>query len=252
MLLIAGDSLAAGHIGIGFTRYLTIDAEQQIMLRGIDGDTMLGVTSRVLKYLGSGRISEAVDALIIECGGNDVLLPKVITSGGEEAQAAAKTLIRSDAPALEDPKEFGRQYALQLDRILARWEELGLQAGHVAIVLIPLLGEELDSQLNASRVSYNEEIRTLAHQRSLTVLDFALDAFLRSQPTEHSGFLLENPQDCLLDAQLIGGDPDAADRLSDQRGLLLTTDGIHLNSRGARLASRQCGEFLHRTGYSPS
>lgn len=231
MLLIAGDSITAGHIGIAFTSYLPIE---DLMIRGIDGDTMRGVTARVLRYLSNTRIQRSVDALLIECGGNDILLPSF------SADPFAAALIQRGKEPIADAQQFIREYSAALDAILEIWTGLGKDPTKIAVASIPPLGEYRDGPMQLTRSLYNGLIREAATQRSFTFIDLSFEQLLSGSP----GYCLDDLMAMSSDALLVGKDPQKAEQLSRSRGLHFTIDGVHFNERGARAAAEACSSFL--------
>ncbi|MCP4415250.1 MAG: hypothetical protein GY805_01425, partial [Chloroflexi bacterium] len=72
-LLIVGDSITEGNPGIGYVQLLeTAFAESNIINLGMGGDTIQGIGKRAIAYL---QKDKSFDAIIIEAGHNDIILP---------------------------------------------------------------------------------------------------------------------------------------------------------------------------------
>ena len=251
MLLIVGDSLTSGHIGIGFSQYLTAPPSKQITLRGIDGDTMLGVTTRALRYVHNKKMAHTLDALIIECGGNDVLLPSLLRSGHMAWEDTGKALIREDSRPIDNPVVFGKRYRERLIPIVAQCRILALPTTHIALTTISPLGENPNTPLQQLRTQYNDQIRSITKEMHLSLIDFD-SAGLLDNDSAPPHYFIDNPNNFTRDALHIQQNPVLADRVSAERGLHTTIDGIHFNSIGARKAAAACSSFINHIGYFPS
>lgn len=238
MLYIFGDSLTAGNIGIGIPSQLRKDYHIELTARGVDGDTMTGVTKRVLRFLrGHGSLKDG-ELLLIECGSNDLLLPRFVESD------TARQLISSTRPPIEDPDSFIARYSEQLRQIVG----LAGDAGKVGICTVPPLGEVLTTDIQQERARFNTLIAETAAELGCALVDIssAVEQVLNEHP-ERSDYFLDRLSSMVQDALQIRGDRSRADRLSRKRGLVATTDGVHLNGTGAEAASQACREFLSRS-----
>jgi len=296
MILIAGDSLTAGTAGIGYSRYLTqtvyttysVSAasgadrrHQQFMLRGVDGDTMSGITKRVLMYL-RGRNSRNISGIIIEAGHNDLLIPHM--AGISENWKSAMTFMMENAEKqpIPDPDAFIEAYRNALTKIREKADKQGIPRNHIAVTDLMPLGEDLSSPLNRTRSLLCRSIRKLADElgiRSISLAEPAEHA-LSDRPVEkrqHAAYLIPNPQSITDDARFIHRHPDEdaekkpeiypatkkrlaeeeaeeeaaeleqrAAVLSRQRGLLLTVDGVHPNAAGARLIAEAVRNYAEQ------
>lgn len=231
MVLICGDSLTSGNIGIGFSSYMT---GIELLVRGIDGDTSRGVLHRAKRYLSSGRDASRIDTCILECGGNDVLLPYLLDKGTEMWRAAARELTQKDHLPCTTSQELYDLFARELPELLALREDL--PPSRFLLSTIPPFGEVPLGPLEERRIACNEVIRKIAHMFGTSLAD--LDEGMRDlRDASSSTYLLEDPQMFTLDAQRVGRDPEKADRLARERGLEFTIDGIHFNSVGAKRAA---------------
>ncbi len=244
MILIAGDSLSSGNIGIGYTTFLP---ERDYLIRGIDGDTMRGVTERVLRYLKQRRVTDGLEGIIIECGSNDVLLPWLLQSGNPVFREAAAGLVNERTAPEGSPASFASVYDRQLGRIVAAAAEAGLSPDRIAVTDIPPVGEDLSSPIQGIRAEYNRRVQELAAQAGAqliglgSVLETAYSSF---QPVPPGTYFMDEPGNFVRDAAFIADDEAKAAELSRKRGLTLTVDGLHLNGRGARIAARAFTGFI--------
>lgn len=252
MILIVGDSLTSGYIGIGFSQYLTDTSSTEITFRGIDGDTMLGVTGRAVNYLTQRRISSRITGLVLQCGGNDILLPALLRSDNPQWRQTGRDLIQEGNPPIAAAGDFQTTYRDRIRTVLARGESIPLLPYHIAITTIPPIGEDLSHPLHELRDSHNEMIRELVTDLGIRLIDLdtALSNELRSLQAYdevtsiRQPYFINDTDNFLNDALYIKKDPASADSLSASRGLHITVDGIHFNSRGAEIAARAFRPFI--------
>lgn len=244
MVLICGDSLTSGNIGIGFPACMT---GFKLLVRGIDGDTTRGVLHRSKRYLANSRDARDIDTCIIECGGNDVLLPYLLEHGSREWVEAARALTQKAQPPCTSTRELIELYAQELPELLALQKRI--EPSHLILSTIPPFGEIPHEPLEERRLACNEVIREVATSfgTSLADLDLAL-ADLRKPSS--SSYLLVDPGMFTEDARRVGRDPVKADLLSRERGLHFTIDGIHLNSIGAKRAAKTYTDLINRLANS--
>jgi lysophospholipase L1-like esterase len=245
-----GNSLTTGNLGIGFSSYLRTSEMTKLLFRGINGDTMLGVTSRVLSFLKRKHNTVHLQSLVIECGANDLLLPYV--SGVDSNWAlASKSLIQKGKEPVPNYKQFITSFAQRLETIIEVLSCCNIPASSIAVMTIPLLGEELSSWLNTQKRVFNTAIKNICNSTGIFCIDAEseLEQIVTDSPAEialdHHFFpTSESPDLFTSDAEFIAGDPDKADFLSNKRGLTVTVDGLHLNSRGALSVAKKVDEFL--------
>ncbi len=242
MILIAGDSLTAGNIGIGFKEFLPDNSN---LLRGIDGDTMRGVTTRTLRYIKQQKVRSELEGIILECGNNDVLLPYLQDSSIQVFQDAAHSLIRKGSEPIADPDEFARIYSEQLRIIIAETSSILSSPQLIGITTLPPLGEDLLHEIQGYRTAYNNHIRSIAKELSLSLIDLdstILSLYRGAPPFTSPPYFMDVPDNFIKDARLIGSDHEAAEILTHQRGLNYTIDGLHYNAAGAQTL---CIPFIH-------
>ncbi|MCF7953593.1 MAG: SGNH/GDSL hydrolase family protein [Spirochaetales bacterium] len=261
MILIAGDSLTAGHVGIGFTSYLKhpnhrpagrrgleTRKDRPILARGLDGDTMLGITGRVLSYM-KGRIAESMQGLIIEAGHNDLLIPYMAKLEPKWKEAMQDKLNGPSAP-ISDYSAFIDAYRRQLRKIIDAGHALGLPKNRIAITDLLFLGENLSTPLNADRITLNNGLRELAaelHFRIIPISKTADQILYKVEDTCKNGskgggkpdYLIPTPEATSEDARFISGSEERARLLSEKRGLALSVDGVHPNARCAKLLAKE-------------
>lgn len=229
-IMLFGDSLTAGRIGIAYRRYLPFTATA----RGIEGDTWLGVATRATRYLNTKRNKEEF-ILVIQGGANDLLL---------SARPQAKHLINAKTPPYGNDDEFAGVFAEVLFTI---------EQAHPAIPLIicslPIIGENLSSELNERRRQRNELLESLvSHSAGARWCDIAtpLETIILREKGKRAEnlYFIDNVSNFESDAAYIGDDEAKAAEISQQRNLTVTIDGLHPNSTGAQAIAKALTPLL--------
>jgi len=214
-VLLIGNSLTAGNLGIPWSRYLKLPGKNssgnRIINRGLDGDTLPGVRNRLGQFLNR----EIPDLLVIQTGANDILLPEMASRGGDWSLFVEQMMERGSIPTA-GPGEFRTNYAEMIRSAVSR----GMNGRKIICVTIPPIGENLQSGRNLRRIEYNNALRRAVSDEGAVLADAAA-AFekILGEVDEPSDWFFSSP----------GG------FTSEERGLYLTMDGAHLNERGAEL-----------------
>ena len=216
-----GDSLTTGRIGIAYRRYIPVPSE----VHGIEGDTLAGTMSRIRRYL-SRRSPGRLTTIVLQAGANDLLLPFMAKRYPDWNRT-----IQVQLPT-EDIDTFRR-------RVLSDFEELSTLVGDTLLVCcsLPILGEQLGSELNRTRAERNEVLFNAVQQiRNFQWCDIttAVENLIVDQGGD-SPYLPEHPQDLETDVSRIVADEEKAAMVSRERQLIATIDGIHPNGAGAQL-----------------
>lgn len=232
-LLIVGDSLAGGLPHLSFPAHLgrmLRDWEVRSSSRG--GEVLIRVGARMLRLAALMQ----PDMVVLEGGGNDLLLPYLEERGGAWA-AFSRNLQRGGNIPIRDEERFGQVLA----RLLQAASKL---CPRVAVMNMTCLGEDLDSEINASRRRYNMVIGEAAASAGAELVDVAsaCEGALRSAPSAGT-YLMDDLSGSFLDTFRCLT-PGAALRLSRRRGLYLTIDGVHHNPRGASVIAATLAEAV--------
>lgn len=218
-----GDSLTLGRIGIPYHRFLPFESE----VRGIEGETFLAIIERVERFLRR----EAPPYLVIQGGGNDLLL------------ARRGLLLNPHHPPISDDEEFASRAAEAFNRLAT----LSLETTFI-VCSLPILGEELKTPLNQQRRERNRLLSQLLGGRNNFIycdIASAGEAIIEAeQPPLERHYFPAGLEDFTPDALAIGGDEGRAQRLSSERRLIITVDGVHPNGRGARLIASPLANLL--------
>ena len=229
-IVLFGDSLTAGRIGIAYSRYLPFP----VTARGIEGDTWVGVASRSKRFLTTKRSVEE-PTVVIQGGANDLLLT---------FRPQAKHLINAKTPPYAHDDEFAGIFS---DMLFA------IEQAHPTIPLIicslPIIGEDLSSELNERRRQRNELLESLvSHSAGALWCDIAspLEALIMQEKEKHAQnvYFINDVSNFASDAAYIGDDEDKAAEISRQRNLIVTIDGIHPNSIGAKAIAKALTPLL--------
>lgn len=223
--VLFGDSLTAGRIGIAYRRYIPLPTEAH----GIEGDTWMGVMKRVHRYV-KAKYPGRQTTLVIQAGANDLLLPHMA-----KLHTPWSMMVDTSRSSETGPIQDDQSYE---EAVRTEVEKLANALGDTLVILcsIPVLGEDLNSELNGQRRRRNDIMESVAATyQHLVWCDLA-------SPLEHlilekqgsSTYLPERPSDLADDVTYIGTDESKASTISEERGLIVTIDGIHPNALGAQ------------------
>jgi lysophospholipase L1-like esterase len=222
-LLIIGDSLAGGLPHLSFPAALEKGLRGwQVKASAVGGDTLAGVNRR-LTHLPP---EYEPDALIIEAGTNDILLPVLEQRGWLWKRLVERIESRGSVPAASIGA-FRELYSRTI-------EAAKRCAGDIIVTTIACLGEDRNSEPNRIRLEYNEVIREVAGRYGVALagVDNAFGEVMAKGELA-SRYFLDDLSGLFLDT-LRCLTPRSAYQLSGRRGLVLTIDGVHLNPYGAR------------------
>ncbi|MCG8454596.1 MAG: SGNH/GDSL hydrolase family protein [Spirochaetales bacterium] len=232
MIHILGDSLTAGNLGIPYTGFLA--PHYAVSIDGKDGDTLLGALDRFQAH----QEPKDTQILVVEIGANDVLLPHVGSRSSEWAQAVG-AMIDSGSRPTPQPQQFAFFYK----QLLNKAQERGYQ---LVLLTIPPLGENLALPPNPQRMVLNHQIRILSQRPNTVLVDVALEFEKQLQRREQaSDWLFPHPQDFILDKRRMRREGGTA-KLCQERQLLLTMDGAHLNETGAKIMGNLLSEGIEK------
>ncbi len=174
----------------------------------------------------------APSAAIILIGTNDIQATMAPDDG--DAVRRSKHL-----PQLSSPDFFGECLMAIIDR---------LQAGgtRVAICSLPPLGQDLADLANARTREFNRVIEVVCESRDATYLPVneRLSDILRDDALDDGPAFTGSWRPGLesLVRHFVGR--RSFDDISEQHGMLLSPDGVHLNTEGASVVADLAGEFL--------
>lgn len=233
-ILFAGDSIIKGSLGVNWVKQLADNhPEWTITNAGKNGDTLVKVGERLEQILTEDT---DYDVIVLLAGYNDILIPS-LHERGFFFRLAGEHLVKKGYTPLADPASFEKKLLEIIDKTRAK--------SKAAILLMTLgcMNEANVFSLNTARKKLNEVTRDIASRKNCLLADTGaltdgcLQQF-RANDYFLEGFFRVNLFDKI---QCLIGNPD---RLSQQRKLHLTIDGLHLNSRGAGIFKREVESVL--------
>lgn len=240
--LFAGDSLTEGLQGesylerVGRALVQRRGSAAQVVNAGRSGDTINSLLARIDEPLQRYR----PDWVVLAVGINDVWLPWLAERSFGWWLGLQARRLRGEPPPTRDLDQAASLYRTLIDRVQ--------QSGARPLVCTcSPLGEQINSPLNQQLARLNGVIQRAAVDSSAPVAD-VWQAFV--EPLA----LVEKPSRYLpgewlfvwLDRRRLRETPP--DEISRRRHLLLTYDGLHLNSRGADLWAHTVLHVLARWG----
>lgn len=232
-VMCIGDSNTRGEYGVGYAGMLTQrlrDDDVTVTADGVNGEVSYGLLQRL-----DPIIEQRPTVVTVLIGTNDVW--------GTLSDANARLLIkRCDLPYAPSAQHF-REH---LDAIVGR-----LQAetdARIAVLSPPVLGQELDSPAVRTGREFAEITAEVARRRNVDYLPLfehqcdhlrLNDAVQVPLPSGERAWYSAMVQHLLLRRSW--------DRIGERRGLLLTTDHVHQNSRGATIIADLVEAYV-RTG----
>ena len=218
-IYIFGDSISRGHYGIAYSDFL----KNKAVIRGYDGATL----KQILSYAFVKKIPFG-STLVIQGGTNDVLYDYLSSYENGWTSFLARRGIRQDHVLDEDEL---------IDSLTSLRENRKLNHIFLCNVMI-------ESPLVYSYVgSVNESIRKIAQACDASIIDLSS---LIDSTVKTGSYLPESPVQLEKDASYIDGDPERSEKLSTERSLFLSIDGIHPNKRGAVMIADKIDNALGR------
>jgi lysophospholipase L1-like esterase len=214
-----GDSLTEGLPGVPYVDILQERfPNDELVNFGRAGDSVVGTHGRILSLDGAERF----DLAFVWTGVNDVL--------ARISWASPITRRLLGEPWVDTHEEFVAQYRALL-------ETLSPHATRIVAVAPLFIGEDLSNP-------WNQVLDTLAREIEALCSDFDGVEFLNLHPYMTdvasgecaSPFVEKRGLGTVWEALALR-DSEAVDRVAAERGLCYTVDGIHLNSRGAKVVA---------------
>lgn len=233
-ILFAGDSIIKGALGVNWVKQIA-DAhpEWTIVNAGKNGDTLVKITERVRQIL---LKDPDYDMIVLLAGNNDILIPSLAKRGFLFRSAGDRLLKRGYAPQ-PDPVSFEKKLRAAITMIREK------SKATIMLMTLGCMNEAASFALNCTRKKINEVIREVSARDNCLLADTGalMDGCLQQFSTNDyflAGFFRVSLFDKI---SCITGNPD---RLSRQRKLHLTIDGLHLNSRGAGVYKKEVESVL--------
>ncbi|BDF34182.1 hypothetical protein CE91St62_22470 [Lachnospiraceae bacterium] len=233
MTLCIGDSITLGMMGYSYIPFA--DKKQQLVNLGVNGESLLGGVRRLRRYMRKRAYREA-DTVIFSLGTNDILLPYLGNrSRFWQIQYRLRNIIRRFS---SDIGEFAGYY-----------EEAVRQMKHngYKVVLVGLPYIQLADYPLGKVEAYNSCIRSVARTYDAEFIDIYEMQKKRVHRDRTCSWGKLNAGR-IADGLYMLLFPRRKDSLSRRRGLDVTVDGVHFNSRSARMLAEAVGRAMERAG----
>jgi lysophospholipase L1-like esterase len=223
-----GDSITRGQLSVGYTGLLSSNrpGELQVTRHGVNGDFAYNLLQRL-----DAVLAAPADVITVLIGTNDA---RASLAGFP----VEKVMERKALPTRPSASWFEDCLVAVLERLRAESD------AELALLSLPVLGQDLDGPALQSSQAYSGSIARIAeahsaaylplHERQTEELRRAAARSIPFRDVTTAAFIGTALQRLVLRRSL--------DSISRSRGLLLTTDQIHQNSRGARLIAQVIGE----------
>ncbi len=236
LVVLFGDSITQGGMS---SNYVDLLAQRmrgegnRFMNAGIGGDTAYNLLNRLKPIVASHP-----DDIVILVGTNDL---QAYLRGGYLPAYSQRIKKLPQAMTLEWYNATLRQLVLTLQKETR---------ARIALCSIPVLGEDLDSLPNQSVRLFNGTIKALADELAVAYLPVyeSMEQFLRTHQ-QASGMAFDESRSGVMmraiwDHNIRGR---SWEDVSIRHGLLLTTDTIHFNHRGAQIIAELIEGWLHES-----
>lgn len=234
-ILFFGDSLTKGQVGACFIDLLTASYPHgRFTNRGTNGDTMNIITKKILKHL---EQSNDYDFVVLQGGGNDILLPYFKARGGLFKLAYHSQLKKGLIP-LATSTEYYHALVAMFQKIKR------LYKGKIIFITMSCINEKLDTEPNKKRIAFNEAARKAALEEGIAVADIEplFEQFLENKA--QTDYLIESFWAVTLFDRVMSLCKRGITLLSNRRKLFLTIDGAHINNEGAAIISHSLMQII--------
>lgn len=242
-----GDSLTEGVPGAAYIDILKMEMPQHSILNyGKGGDTVRSLYTRAARM--QARSKESLqkgslqaDVVVLWVGVND-LLPDLARFYPPMKRLVGQPWARSDAEFVEYYRRLLELFRPHCRRLLAvsplcigedldnRWNrELKGQARLIEDVIGEVSSPDFEVEFLDIRAGFEKEFSKLGDRKAEIIAQF----------------LPVSPVKAAIDV-LVYRSPASADRRAELRGLFFTMDGVHLNSRGARIVAKMFKAAIER------
>ena len=223
-IALIGDSLTEGRPGVSFFNILKEKFPNITFDNlGKPGESVKSLYTRLLKT----KLDIDYDISFLWIGVNDVY---------------SKLLSVQAQPVAKDHNEFKDYYEKILDLVL-------VSSKKVVAVTPALVGENTNNAANHEIKELNVLIQSITrNQENVSFLDIQSVFFSDLAKVNSSDYISTKVMRVMVDI-FFYKKPSRIDRLSKERGLHLTLDGIHLNSTGAQIVAEIYASEIKRLTY---
>ena len=224
-VLFLGNSITKGEIGKSFVDLFRNQyPDWMIKNAGVNGDTLKNISDRIA---GEIETTDDYDFIVIEAGYNDIILPYLDTKG-LFFRFALRYLYRKGRKPVNAEK-FQVKYGQMIDFIQSK------SNSKIILTTLGCINENLSSAVNLTRNYYNDSIVKVANDHHCIIADIsqAMESVLNT--SSQTDYLLNGVLNAVYFDKRKCRSDGGPDSLSRKRNLLLTIDGVHLNSDGAKI-----------------
>ena len=229
LIVCAGDSITSGQSSANWVDILQrrfAVGGYQFVNAGMDGDTAWNVLKRI-----DAVVRSQPDAVTLLVGSNDV----AATCGTWREKRYWRLQHIPQGPSLG-------WYTECVDEILTRLRSQ--TSARIALLDIPMIGEDLTSDINRRVDSYNEALRRVAAAHAAQCLPLH-DRLAGLLPRQHNPPPYKGRFGPMIRAGLSHKLLHRSwDRISASNGLTVLIDHVHLNDRAAMLTANLVADFI--------
>lgn len=217
-----GDSLTEGRPGVSFYNILSEQFPNDTLYNlGKPGETVISLTNRISNQ----KQNDVFDISFLWIGVNDIY---------------AKLLKVKANPIASNQEEFQERYKILLEKILN-------QSKKVIVVSPTIIGENINNEWNKQIYEFGTVISALSQQyENVVYLNLYKEFISILENYDTSEYITTNPLRVMWEALFLKNQ-EKIDRISQKRGLYLTLDGVHLNSKGAKLVADHYAQIIRMT-----
>lgn len=224
MIYCLGDSLTEGKPGVSFVKYLS--KKHKCKNVGLDGDTLTGLIKR-LEEKWIDKITDS-DYAVVGIGTNDILIPFFQDLSGWSS--VAQSLYHRGSVPCDDLDEFNIKYNKLIDMLKTKTQ-------NIIVFGLPIM-ETTENDLDMKCSEYNKVIDRVCHNKCILFIDFRKwQNQVKSKNNNDGSYFFvskENSKyDTVKDIVMTTFMP-FEEKVSKKRGLFVTVDGCHFNSRSAK------------------
>lgn len=216
-VIFFGDSLTEGIPGISYINILKEKLPQHALVNcGKGGDTVISLYRRIKKI----NFSETYDIAFLWVGVNDVLV--------HVSKKYPIIKLCCHQPWAKNVEKFISYYQKLLEIVMDKSKK-------VFTVSPSIIGEDIHNKWNKKLGKLSAEIRRLSSDyESVEYIDVHKELISRLSNKKSPNFILNSIARDVVAAWLFNSSK-RVERKSRERGLLLTLDGVHFNSDGAKI-----------------
>ncbi|MBN3553358.1 SGNH/GDSL hydrolase family protein [Fictibacillus nanhaiensis] len=215
---LIGDSLTEGRPGVSFLKLLQKQYPHMTFVnQGKPGESVKSLHNRLTKMK-----LETFNLAFLWIGVNDVY---------------SKLLSVQAQPVAKDHEEFTAYYQKVLECVLS-------SSKFVITVTPAIVGEDLNNVSNQEIKQLNTLITSIAHKhKNVSTLNLHTVFEKHLSSIKSSDYISTKVLTVMKDV-LFYKKTSRIDQLSKKRGLHLTLDGIHLNSKGAQIVAEEYATII--------